>query len=67
MKKIFNGRKFVTIDEVYLEDGFYNHVVDASISPAWVAWASGDRFVLCRGHEANTGAQALALSGYNFK
>jgi len=66
MNKIFNGRKFVKIDERYLEDGFYNHVVDASISPAWVAWADGEKFVLCRGYEANVGAQALALSGYSF-
>lgn len=65
MNKIFNGRKFVTIDEVYLEDEFYNRVVDANIPPAWVAYADGIRHILCAGYMAKTAKEAIALATHH--
>jgi len=65
MTKIFYGRKFVKIEEVYLEDEFFNDVCQLTIPPAWVAYAAGIKHVLCEGYRAKTAKEAMALATHH--
>ena len=62
MTKIFNGKKFVKIDEVYLEDEFFSNVCQSTIPPTWNAYAGGHTYILCDGYNANTSKEAMAAA-----
>ena len=64
-KKIFNGRKFVKIDEVYLEDEYFNTVCQTTVPPSWIAYADGIRHMLCDGYRAKTAKEAMALATHH--
>lgn len=65
MTKIFNGRKFVKIEEVYLEEAHFNSVCQATIPSAWIAYAGGIKHELCDGYMAKTAKEAISLATHH--